>query len=346
MNVRPTIADVALEANVSVSTVDRVLSGRHPVRKATAQQVLAAAERIGFYATGTIRHRLKQDRPLRTFGFLLQQPRRTFYQIMGKALKEATETSEAIQGRAIIEYREDLSPEEVSENLLKLSRDVDAIAVVTADHPKVTDAIDRLRSDGVPVVAVISELTAPAVAGYVGLDNWKVGGTAAWMTSRLCKTPGKVGVYVGNHRYLCQDVCEIRFRAYFRENAPEFELLESRTTFEDPRFAYEMTLDLIQRTPDLVGLYVAGGGISGVMRALAEDGGEVAKRLMVVGRELTPETRSGLVDGTVDVILSHPQKMLAETAVNTLIEVTANKNRSDPVQRILPFDIYTSENVW
>ncbi|SCM76872.1 ABC-type sugar transport system, periplasmic component [uncultured Pleomorphomonas sp.] len=345
MNVRPTIADLALAANVSVSTVDRVLSGRHAVRKATAQQVLAAAERIGFYATGTIRHRLKQDRPARTFGFLLQQPRRTFYQILGKALKEATEASEAVQGRAIVEYRDDLSPEEVSENLLRLSRDADAIAVVTADHPKVTGAIDRLRSDGVPVVAVISELTAPAVAGYVGLDNWKVGGTAAWMISRLCRTPGKVGVYVGNHRYLCQDVCEIRFRAYFRENAPEFELLESRTTFEDPRFAYEMTLDLIQRTPDLVGLYVAGGGISGVMRALAEEGGEVAKRLVVVGRELTPETRSGLVDGTVDVILSHPQKMLAETTVNTLIEVTANKNRTDPLQRILPFDIYTNENV-
>ena len=48
---RPTIADLAQASNVSVSTVDRVLSGRQSVRKATAEKVLSAAEAIGFYGT-------------------------------------------------------------------------------------------------------------------------------------------------------------------------------------------------------------------------------------------------------------------------------------------------------
>ena len=47
-NRRPTIADVAAAAQVSVATVNRVLSGKQPVRKATARQVVEAAETLGF----------------------------------------------------------------------------------------------------------------------------------------------------------------------------------------------------------------------------------------------------------------------------------------------------------
>ncbi len=48
---RATIADVAAAAQVSVATVNRVLSGKQPVRKATARQVVQAAEALGFYAS-------------------------------------------------------------------------------------------------------------------------------------------------------------------------------------------------------------------------------------------------------------------------------------------------------
>ena len=191
--------------------------------------------------------------------------------MLGNELKAATLASSAVRGEAVIEHRDDLSPEATAERLLKLGRDVDAIAVVTVDHPRITEAIERLRADRVPVVAVISDLTAPARAGYVGLDNWKVGATAGWAMAKLCKRPGKIAVFVGNHRYLCQDMCEIRFRSYFRERATDFQVLDAITTFEDSKYAYQSTLDLLHHTPDLVGLFIAGGGKSGVLRGLRED---------------------------------------------------------------------------
>ena len=213
------------------------------------------------------------------------------------------------------------------------------------DHPRITEAIERLRADRVPVVAVISDLTAPARAGYVGLDNWKVGATAGWAMAKLCKRPGKIAVFVGNHRYLCQDMCEIRFRSYFRERATEFQVLDAITTFEDSKYAYQSTLDLLHHTPDLVGLFIAGGGKSGVLRGLREDASGLAKTVNVVGLDLTPEARSGLLDGVVDVILSHPIKSLAETTVELLASVTAGETNGEPVQRLLPFEIYTPENL-
>src|SRR5437868_4518344 len=101
---RPTIADLARAAQVSVSTVDRVLNARDPVRSATAARVLAAAESIGFHASSVIRQRLGRDRPGRTFGFLLQQRSSIFYQGLGRELGEAVQASPAISGRSVIEY--------------------------------------------------------------------------------------------------------------------------------------------------------------------------------------------------------------------------------------------------
>jgi hypothetical protein len=56
---------------------------------------------------------------------------------------------------------------------------------------------------------------------------------------------------------------------------------------------------------------------------------------------LTPEARSGLLDGVVDVVLSHPIESLAETTVDLLASATSGETRSVP--RLLPF--YTSENL-
>jgi len=55
MGRRPTIADLAEAAGVSVATVDRVLNARHPVREATAERVLP--DRSGRGALALHRHR-------------------------------------------------------------------------------------------------------------------------------------------------------------------------------------------------------------------------------------------------------------------------------------------------
>ena len=78
---------------------------------------------------------------------------------------------------------------------------------------------------------------------------------------------------------------------------------------------------------------------------LREDTSGLAKTLNVVGLDLTPEARSGLLDDVVDVILSHPIKPLAETTVELLASVTAEETNGELVQRLLPFEIYTPENL-
>jgi LacI family transcriptional regulator len=343
MSSRPTIADLARAAKVSVSTVDRVINGRDPVRKPTAEKVLTAANALGFHAAGVIRHRLGSGRPTKTLGFLLLQKTRSLYQILGESLAEAARASTLVQATPKIVHVEDLDPAAVAGEIERLGRSVDAIAIVAANHPRVAAAVTALHEQGVPVFALISELTAPAAAGYVGLDNFKVGRTAGWAIANFCKRPGPVAIIVGSHRFRCQDLNEMGFRSYFREHAPDFSLLEPLSSLEDARYAAEVTRDLLARVPGLAALYVAGGGMSGVLAALRDN--DAHRRIVTIGHDLTRHTQAGLIDGFLRLVIAHPVSEMTQALVAAMATAALAKDHGVPPSLVLPFYIHTSENV-
>lgn len=342
---RPTIRDLAEAAGLSIATVNRVLAGAANVRPPTRQRVQDAAERIGFYGLGTIQARVAASLPRFRLGFLLMQPHRPFYQNMAAAIRAAADAaSGAAPGAEIevrIEFLEDLSPQNTAARALALAEDCDAISVTTAVHPHVMQAIETIQAQGVPVFGLVTQLSATGQVPYIGLDNWKVGRTAAWAAEHICKAPGKLGILLGNHRYRNQEMNETGFRSYFREHAPAFTILEPISTFESSAVAQEMTERLLCDHPDLAGLYVAGGGISGTLAALQNS--ERAGKLVVIGYELMDVTRAGLLDGRLTLVISHPLRRLAEAAVEGMTR--AAKGEAGNLTAIIPFDLWTRENL-
>jgi LacI family transcriptional regulator len=318
---RSTMEDVARASGHSLSTVDRVLNGRSNVRADTARQVLEAAEALNYYAAGVIRKRIREVKPPQTLGFLLQRPDAAFYQGLAGSLVRATEACPAIHGKAVVEYLKSQSPELVAEHIGALGAKVDALAIVTADHLLVTEAIEQLHARGVPVFALISDLSAPLRAGFAGIDNRRLGRTAAWFIAELSHRPGKVVMYIGSPRFQCQELSEISFRSYIREYAPDFELLESIATLESEDYGEERTHDLLQRHPDLCGFYMGGSGIEGVLRALRAH--KPAHRIVGVGNEITSVTRSGLLSGHFHVVLAHPLPLLCQDLVDVMADSLA-----------------------
>lgn len=340
---RPTIRDVAREANVSVSTVNRVLSGAEAVKIETIQTVREAAERIGYYGVGTIKAQIASRRSKLKFGFVLHQPNRTFYKMLGTALTEASRAIEEHDIEVEVVFAQDLSPQFIGGKVLELGETCQAVGVVSAVHPVVTQAVTTLEEKDVAVFALISQLSATGNVNYVGLDNWKVGRTSAWAFHNICKQPGKIGILVGNHRYRCQEMNESGFRSYFREYAPQFQLLEPISTFETSAVAEEMTERLLNANPDLTGLYISGGGISGAMNAI-----RTCRRsgsLVSVGYELMDNTRAALLDGTLSLVISHPLQRLARETIDGMIRAATDSNRNARQTVILPFDIHTRENI-
>lgn len=340
---RPTIRDLAETAGVSVATVNRIIGGSGKVREATMARVLDAAREIGFYGVGALAQRVDAARPHHRLGVIVQTPHRPFSVLLERHFELAAASIPDSSVRLQIEHLDDLSPESVSAQILALASGCDALAVLAAEHPIVTDAIDQAAAYGVPTVALVSPLAARSKVGYVGLDSWKVGRTSAWAFEHMCRAPGKLGILVGTHRYRCHDLYESGFRSYFREHANDFALLEPLSTFESDAIARELTEKLLHQHPDLQGLFISGGGIAGALAAIRESGR--AGQLVTVGYTLMESTRAGLLDGSLTLVISHPFERLARETIQATIRAKNAAQDAGTQSVQIPFEIYTRENV-
>lgn len=339
---RPTIRDLAKAAGVSVSTVNRVIAGDGGVTAARREAVKEAAERIGFYGLGTIQSKVASSRPRLRFGALLLQPHRPFYQNVATALRDAAASVTEADIEMRIEFLEDLSPQNTAVAAMALAQECQAVAITSAVHPQVIHAVEEIAARGVHVFAFITQLSAAGQMHYIGLDNWKVGRTSAWTIASHCKKPGKIGIITGSHRYRNQEMKEIGFRSYFRENEPDFTLLEPLSTYESSAVAQEVTEKLLTDHPDLAGLYITGGGISGAIAALRAHG--TAGKMVVIGDELTNVTRTALLDGTLTLVISHPLDRMSRDLIRGMVKAATNRHGGN-WSSVSPFDMHNRENI-
>jgi LacI family transcriptional regulator len=343
MGSRPTITDVARRAGVSVATVDRVLNGRHRVREETARRVYEAASEISYHAASLIKQRMIADLPEVSFGFILQKEHQPFYQAFAEELERAVAAAPGIRGRATIVFVKNQTPEEVIEALEALKGRCDVFAMTSLDHHTVTRAVAALKAEGKQVFSLLSDFAQGVREAYVGTNNLRVGRTAAWFISRTARRPGKVALFVGSHRWHGHELRETGFRSYFREYAPQFEVLETLVNLETRQVTYEATLNLLERYPDLAGFYVAGGGMEGAIKALREMPSDI--RPSVIVNERTADSISALQDHIATAAIATPLEKLCPALIDLMAGVVKNGPSDTPGQLFLPFDLYVPESV-
>ena len=287
---RSTIQDVAREAGVSTATVDRVLNAREQVREETARKVYDAARKVGYHAAALIGQRVQADLVRLRLGLVLHKERQSFYQQFKAEAERAVAQATGVRATLHVAYAASQSPKDFTSLMEGMVGRVDAIAATAVTHPEVTEAVMRLNTKGIPCFALLNDFAQGVRQNYIGLNNLKVGRIAAHMIATAVHQPGKIAVFVGGYRWHGHELRETGVRSYFREYAPQFQVLDTLINLETRQLTYEATLDLLNRHPDLRGIYCAGGGMEGAIAAVREARapGEVA----LIVNELTPESRA------------------------------------------------------
>ena len=104
-----------------------------------------------------------------------------------------------------------------------------------------------------------------------------------------------------------------------------------------------MTEKLLFEHPDMCGLFVSGGGITGALGALRE--AKIQRDFVSIGYELIEATRKGLIDGTLTMAIAHPLAAMAHRTIDALTRAKAADGTGVSPSTTLGFEIYTSENI-
>jgi len=297
----PNVADVALRAGVSTATVDRVLHKRPGVRQATVQRVLKAAAALGYLPEEDLYARLAPP-PLRVT-FLLPKDTSLFISMLGDMVGYSHEQWAPFNVKCRTELVESFNPQALAAALLRHGKRSDGLVMMALEHPAVREAVSTLAGRGVPVLTVISDLADSQRAAYIGLDNRAAGRTAGYLIGRFIgPRPAKVALIAGSLSYAAHQEREIGFLHVIEEMFGSLEVVGLREGHDDAEKNHRQTRVLLEQHPDLAGIYNIGGAADGVARALRETGRE--GKVVFLGHGLTPDTRSLLIDGTMDAVIT------------------------------------------
>jgi LacI family transcriptional regulator len=335
------IVDVARRAGVSTATVDRVLNRRPGVRPITVQRVLSAASELDYMPAEDLLAAMK-PKPMRLL-FLLPKGTNRFLSMLGQLIARSEARLAPFNVRCQVDYIKSFNPELLARRLWHHRDKVDGIAFMALEHPAVREAVNMLAERGVPTVTLISDIHNARRAAYVGLDNRSAGRTAGYLIARFIgPRPAKVAMIAGSLSYRAHEEREMGFLHLFEELFPAIKVVGLREGHDDADRNYRQTRMLLGQHPDLAGIYNIGGAADGVARALKEM--DRARDVVFIGHGLTSDTRSLLIDGAMDAVITQNQLNTMMSCVGIFNNLRAGRSAMHGIEAPRS-DIIFRENI-
>jgi LacI family transcriptional regulator, galactose operon repressor len=328
----PTISDIALKAGTSTATVDRVLNQRRAVSERTKQRVLSAAVAIGYLPATAIGP--LQDAQPKKIALLLPRGTNPYLVELNEIARSFVEKNR-FDAQIKSYFINSFDPDELATALRQFAQNSDGVIFMAVDHPKVRAAIDDIAAAGKRVITLISDISNSRRHAYVGIDNFAAGRTAAQILGRFnANRSGRVALIAASRVYRAHSEREVGFLGFIEEQFPLLTVSATREGHDDRDENYRHMRALLDKHPNIIGLYNVGGASDGIGRALRESGR--AQDITFVGHGLTPDTRAMLLDGTMDVVITQNPTTLFEAAIATAC--------GKPDQAVA-MELYLSENL-
>ncbi len=338
---KATIEDVAMQAGLSVATVDRVLNGRAAVRPQTSARVQEAIRYLNFQPD-RLAARLAKGREYR-FCFVLPEGNNHFMLDLADHIRSITTLM--AQEKIVVDLRltDVFTATALAETLDSIGENYDGVAVVALDHPRVREAINGLVARGVDVVTLVSDVPGSQRSHFVGIDNAAAGRTAATLMGRyLAGRKGKVGLIAGSMSLRDHIERQFGFEQVIMHEYPELALLPVREARDDWHEVERIAEQLLSTHNDLIGIYNVGGGQKGIVNALNRTG--KASAVVYIAHELGEHTRAALVDGAISAIINQDAGHEVRSAVRVLM-ARADKTPLNAAMERIRIDIFVRDNL-
>ena len=272
---------------------------------------------------------------------MLHKRSQPFYQTFAARIARSCAARTDVDIRPVLEFASSQAPDDFRAAIETVARSAGVVAATAINHASLSRLVERLAADGRPVFALLNDFAGPAGAGYFGLDNLRAGRVAGWMMAKALRGPGRVAVFTGGSRWHGQTLRDEGFRRAIRTHGPGIEVTDTVINLETRQVTYEATIGLLDRQPDLGGIYVAGGGMEGAIEALRErrPPGKVA----LVVNELTADSRKALAEGYATLVVATPLEELCDALVSAMVERT--RQGGGPGDRIFEPRLYLPESV-
>lgn len=340
---RPTVKDIAKTANVSLATVDRVLNERTGVRQFTIDKVLKVIDEIG-YVRDIDAANLARRREYKLV-FVLAEGDTHFSSVVEDNINAiiAGPNTDRVALEVMKAPVDDLHKVVAILGTLN-NKNHDGVAIMAPETPLIRDAIRKLKEDGLAVVTLVSDLPGSGRDHYVGIDNIAAGRTAGFLMSNyLGQQGGKVLITASSMRLRDSVERRLGFDAYIMEKNHSITSLPSLEGHNRPEVLASAIRNALDANPDVKGFYSVGAGVGALLAMLVESGR--MNDSFVIAHDLTPQTKKGLHDEMIDVVIAQNIGHMIRSGIRVL-KAISDGAKIDAAQERIRIDIILKENLF
>jgi LacI family transcriptional regulator len=331
------LKEIALQAGVSLATVDRVVHGRGGVRKSTLRRVHQAVAELG---------RQSEQAVLRGRKFMIdvamEAPER-FTRLVRQALERELPGLHPADFRARFHLAETITPRDMAALLKRIARrGSNGVILKAPDTPEIRAAVESLAEARVPVVTLVTDIANARRFAYVGIDNRAAGETAAYLVGQwLGQAPAKVLVTLSSSRFRGEEEREIGFRRALRERYPALSVVEVSEGFGRDRQTGALAGAALAANPDIRAVYSAGGGNRAIVAAFAAAERECR---VFIGHDLDTDNRRLLKAGAIGAVLHHDLGQDMRQACQLIMQANGALKRQ-AASKLSQFQVITPFNL-
>jgi LacI family transcriptional regulator len=333
---KPTMTDVAREAGVSLSTVDRVLNGRGGVDAGKASSIVGVARRLKL-------DRSLAQRPSRALrvAVLIQPPTNPFYEELRQGIDVASKLYADLNLQFLIHHVDPNEPARIAALVRSQAARCNGFIVTVPDHPLVAAAL-REASAQMPVVTLADDVADSGRAAYVGPDEPRAGRIAGDLMGRLLRpNGGHVLMIIGLSELRGHREREVGFRSVLAQFYPETTISEVIESGEDQDRAGLIAQRILAVDPGVCGVYLCTTGAQELVRSLQRLGQH--GRVALIVHELTDSRRALLRQRAIDAVIDQNPALEAQVAVETIARLFA-RLEGDPGSTVTDMRIFMPEN--
>ncbi len=337
------IKDIALKAQVSVGTVDRVLHNRGRVSEDALKKVLAVLEEID-YKPNLIARTLGSNKTYHLALIVPDPSQDPYWEAPVEGILQA-EVEWARYGfraeRFIFNQHDNQSFERAAELALKSSPD--GILIAPLFYRESLPFFKRFEQQKIPFALFNTNIHEAKPLSFIGQDLYKSGRTAGEL---MCLGQKDSGTFAIVHIY--EDIQnsvhilekEKGFIDYLRERNKELKTITM--SLSDPHEnSFRDQISTLCNTPNLKGIFVSTSKAYTIASHLKEIN---QKNIRLIGYDLIPENLGYLKSGEITFLINQNPKRQAFLGFRCLANHLLFKKEVQSID-LLPLEIITAENL-
>lgn len=317
---RVSVKDIANKLNISLSTVNKALTGKGGISEKRRREVIAAAQEMG-YVVNSIAQSL--SRRLLVIGVIMPSRWPEYFSSMKQGMEAEFERLSKYKVKPEFYYVSSENDDEAEnvKNWINVKK-VDTVIFCPSFYSVKGSIVGALNTAGIPVFSAGAGYDDPGAVSCIKIDAELSGKMAADFFECINGKNAKTALFVGS---MSVDAHRIKAEAFIKRMR-EYggSVVKIMETQDDEALAYSQMRELYESGVDLNGIYVATATSLPICEFISSH--NMKNKVTLLGTDLFDSLRSYMNNGVIKATIYQNQDELGRIAVRTAYEYLIKTN--------------------